>query len=150
MISKNYVPLVAPRLRAARFSIEVVMYLWGWYAYRSSTLVQRLNYEFLAAARRGVKVRVLLNSDHVGGNISRINSQTAHELQRAGVAVKIDTTGQLTHAKMVIIDREIVVLGSHNFSERSMNSNNETSVIIRDKLAASQFGRIFEQLFGRV
>lgn len=149
-ISKEYYPKVAPYLRAARATIDVVMYLWGWYGYRPSALVQRLNYEYLAAARRGVRVRVLLNADRCGGNLSRINSQAATELRRAGVDVKMDTTGQLTHAKVVIIDDEVVVLGSHNYSERSMATNNETSVIISDKSVASRYKWIFKQLFERV
>jgi len=149
-ISKEYVKLVIPHLKTARFSIEVMMYLWGWYGYRAAAPVQRLNYEFLAAAGRGVKVRVLLNSAGGPSNLSRMNSQSAHELQRAGVLVKLDTTGQLLHSKCLIIDKEIVALGSHNYSEKSMSSNIETSVIIIDKSVALQFSRFFEQLFGRV
>lgn len=149
IISNEYLDSVAPLLRAAKTSIEVVMYQWGWYSYRSSARIQRLNYEYLSAARRGVKVRVLLNTDRVGGNLSRINNYTANQLRRAGAAVKIDTTGQLVHSKIVIIDDEIVVVGSHNYSERSLSSNIETSVIIQEKLTASKYKSLFELLYNR-
>lgn len=148
-INKQYSELIKPLLQNARVDISVCMYQWRWYSFRATCPMQRLNYEYLSASRRGVHVRVVLNLDHVGGNLSKAHAQTARELKRAGVDVKTDGSGQLVHAKFVIIDQEIVILGSHNYSEKSMASNIETSVIIKDREIAQIYQKLFNELFKR-
>jgi cardiolipin synthase len=111
--------------------------------------MNKLNREIMKAVRRGVKLSAVLNFDHPTGKITRINAQTQGVLQSAGACVKLDTRAQLTHSKMLIIDGEITVIGSHNYSERSMNSNNEASVIIFDRLVAQKYKYNFEQIFNR-
>jgi len=149
-INSNYVKTVIPYIKSATREICVAMYLWNWYSFRGNAPMQRLSYQFLAAARRGVKVRVILNLDHVGGNLSRINGQTANELRRAGIIVKLDTMSQVLHAKFVIIDQKIIILGSHNYSEKAINSNIETSCIIESPEVVPEYQKLFNTLFERI
>jgi phosphatidylserine/phosphatidylglycerophosphate/cardiolipin synthase-like enzyme len=52
-------------------------------------------------------------------------------LKRAGIRVGL-------HAKSMVIDNEITVIGSHNFDPRSEVLNTESGIIIRDRAFAAQ------------
>ncbi len=49
------------------------------------------------------------------------------------------------HAKTIVIDNEVVLIGSHNFDPRSDNINSESGVLIRDRAFAEHVAAIIEQ-----
>ena len=78
----------------------------------------------VAAAHRGIDVRVLMQS----GNIS---SATLSTLTTAGVHVRLlDSPTLYIHAKTLIIDGQVAILGSQNDSTASLVYNREASLII--------------------
>lgn len=93
--------------------------------------------ELLAAQRRGVALRVLLdpNRDAFGRRKNGVpNRQVAAELHAAGVPVRwCDTHGEQCHAKLMLKRRDdgvgVLVLGSANYTRRNLDDLNlETSV----------------------
>ncbi len=98
---------------------------------------RRIVRALLAAARRGVTVRALLdpNRDAFGRQKNGMpNRQTARELVRAGVRVRwAETRGEQMHAKLLLrrsaSDTADLLLGSANFTRRNLrNYNLETDV----------------------
>jgi phosphatidylserine/phosphatidylglycerophosphate/cardiolipin synthase-like enzyme len=53
----------------------------------------------------------------------------------------------VTHSKFMIVDGEIVIVGSTNWSENSMKYNREASVVVYSKDLSSSFERIFDMDF---
>jgi phosphatidylserine/phosphatidylglycerophosphate/cardiolipin synthase-like enzyme len=89
------------------------------------------------AARRGVKVRALLDPNHdaFGRQKSGLpNRPVGMELHRAGIEVRwCLTTGEQCHAKLLLLEHADgsgeVLLGSANFTRRNLdNFNMETNV----------------------
>ena len=81
-------------LRSAEHSIDVMVYL---------LTSQEVVMELAAAQRRGVRVRVLLEEEPVGGGQG--NRVAAQELTAAGVAVRwAAPTFRFTHAKVILVD----------------------------------------------
>ncbi len=113
-IATDYPKVVTPLIQSAAQKIDVMMYEWKWYTHELAGGVEHFNLAFQAAARRGVKVRVLLNIESMGHAITKINTRTEQYLKMAGVEVKFGQTGVATHAKMLNIDDRTMVLGSHN------------------------------------
>ena len=150
-IGSDYPKNVMPLVEQATTSIEIMMYTWKWYGHESAGGVQKLSLAINAAAHRGVKVRVILNVESMGHAITRINTKTRGFLERAGCEVKWGKLGIATHAKMVIIDDQILVLGSHNFSKAAFSRNPEASIIIdgREEIAAYRqyFKDLWQQAF---
>jgi hypothetical protein len=93
---------------------------------------RRIVHALLAAARRGVTVRVLLdpNRDAFGRQKNGMpNRQTARELVRAGVQVRwAETRGEQMHAKLLlrrsVSDTADLLLGSANFTRRNLRGYN--------------------------
>jgi phosphatidylserine/phosphatidylglycerophosphate/cardiolipin synthase-like enzyme len=57
--------------------------------------------------------------------------------------VKLDGESTTDHMKLVIIDDEIVYVGSHNWSESSLYYNTETSVKIVSEQVANNLKAIY-------
>jgi phosphatidylserine/phosphatidylglycerophosphate/cardiolipin synthase-like enzyme len=150
VIGSQYPDAVVPLLQAAGQKIDVVMYEWKWYTHESAGGVEKFNLAFQAAARRGVKIRVLLNIESMGHAITKINSRTEQYLRMAGCEVKFGQIGVATHAKVIIIDDRILVLGSHNVSKGSFSRNQEASIIVEGGEAIRAYIDYFELLWSRM
>jgi phosphatidylserine/phosphatidylglycerophosphate/cardiolipin synthase-like enzyme len=103
----------------------------------------------VAAARRGVKVRALLNVESMGHAITKINGRTLSFLQQYGIEAKMGQFGGVVHAKMMIIDDEILVLGSHNFSKAAFSCNQEASIIVRGRDEILDYSRYFKDIWDK-
>lgn len=95
--------------------------------------------ELIAAHKRGVKIRVLLdpNKDAFGRTKNGIpNRPVAYELNQAGIPVRwCNTQGEQCHSKM-LLKRDLynteLILGSANFTARNLkNYNLETNLLVR-------------------
>jgi len=71
------------------------------------------------------------------------NNKKFKFLQRAGVKLKLSK--KLTiHAKIIIIDDKLAILGSINLTKNSLNNNRELAVIIDDPTIIKQLTESFE------
>ena len=68
----------------------------------------------IAAAKRGVTVRVLLDSDNANGNGKTVNQPTYNALQANGVKVKWAWPGVLWHQKSIVRDGSAVAVMTCN------------------------------------
>lgn len=146
-IAEQYPGVVIPIIKNAKSSIDILVYEWKWYGHKAASDIQQFNLEVCAAARRGVKVRVLMNLEHYSHPITKINTRTEGHLKRAGVQVRMAKIGSRTHAKMLIIDRKILVVGSHNLCLSSLSSNAEVSITLADFPQIEEYYRYFDSLW---
>jgi phosphatidylserine/phosphatidylglycerophosphate/cardiolipin synthase-like enzyme len=65
----------------------------------------------------------------------------------AGLDVRLDGNPGQMHEKVLIIDREVVAVGSYNFSRNANETNDENIVIIHNDMIAAEFVREFERLY---
>ncbi len=84
----------------------------------------------LRAARRGVRVHVILERNRGADDLNRNNAETAERLERGGVQVCLDAPNRVTHAKLVVIDGRYLLVGSHNLTQSALKYNHEVSVWI--------------------
>lgn len=85
----------------------------------------------IAAAGRGVSVRVLLD-DEVDDNAAAVEG-----LRAGGVDARRDMHAIRTHLKVVAVDGDAVLIGSTNFSGASFGFNHETNALVRDPAAVA-------------
>ncbi|MBC7708769.1 MAG: cardiolipin synthase B [Rhizobacter sp.] len=99
----------------------------------------------LAARARGVKVRLLLPGEHIDSDTVRLASRAQWgPLLEAGVEI-YEYLPTMMHSKMLIVDNELVSVGSTNFDLRSFHLNDEASMNVYDRNFASQMTVVFEQ-----
>ncbi len=67
--------------------------------------------------------------------------------RRAGMDIRLDGNPALMHEKLMIIDGEIVVIGSYNFTRAADERNDENVMIIYDPHLAALFETEFTNVF---
>lgn len=121
IIANSFLKKVKPYLENARKSIDILVFDWRFYPNEPAKDCQQFNQLVFNSAKRGVRVRAIVNSDDACGN-----------LRRGGVAVQRHRSFHLLHAKLMIIDDEVVITGSHNYTQNALSANYELSVILKD------------------
>jgi len=87
-----------------------------------------------AAAKRGVKVQLILDRS----NRTQKSSELTEVAEIPSLSVWIDAKHEIAHNKVMILDAEIVITGSFNFTHNAEERNAENLLIIHSKeLAAS-------------
>jgi cardiolipin synthase len=98
----------------------------------------------LATARaRGVDVRILLPRLGDSKFVAAAASTFAEEIMREGVPVW-EYTPRMIHAKTIVIDDELTIIGTANIDNRSFRLNFEVAVAIYDAGINAQQSRVFE------
>ena len=106
---------------------------------------------FISAHKRGVKVRVVTDTDNTkdSENPSLIRA-TIQALRDAGIPVVEDKRSSFMHHKFMIIDNKIVWMGSTNPTPNSMYHHNNNAMMLQSPELAEnynmKFKRMFEQL----
>lgn len=100
--------------------------------------------DLIAAARRGVDVRLLLpdNSDSIMA--MRIQHYHYHDLLEAGVKI-YESHNEILHSKTVVIDGVWSVIGSSNFDHRSVVFNDEVDVVVLGQGTGRELEGMFER-----
>jgi len=64
-----------------------------------------------------------------------------------GIEVRLDGNPQSMHHKVIIIDGQIVVTGSYNFSKRAKTRNDENTLILHSPEIAELYIDEFERVW---
>ena len=98
----------------------------------------------VAARHRGVRIRVLMPGDKTDSDAARLASKVGWgPLLLAGVEM-YEYQPTMFHNKMLIVDRELVSVGSTNFDLRSFQLNDEASLNVYDQGFAAHMTEVFE------
>lgn len=128
-------------------SIKIVQYQWKWNVHERHGKVQRLGASILRANKRGVAISVILNTESPNSHLTKINRVTHDALCREGIQVRNRNPSGLLHTKLWIIDSNIVYVGSHNISVRSLSINEEMTVKIESPEIAEYMNIYFNLLW---
>jgi phosphatidylserine/phosphatidylglycerophosphate/cardiolipin synthase-like enzyme len=100
------------------------------YSFTSVPIAEAL----LNAHKRGVTIEVILDKSQKTQKYS-----SATFLYNQGIPVKIDSQHAIAHNKVMIIDGEIVITGSFNFTKAAEENNAENLLVIRDRKLAERY-----------
>ncbi|MCO8256429.1 phospholipase D-like domain-containing protein [Haladaptatus sp. AB618] len=133
-------------LRSANDSIDVQQMTIG-------SIHQPFIRATLAAARRGVTVRVLLsNAWYVHDDNQRVVRWLNERADAEGLPLEAELASphgyEKIHAKGVIVDRRHVVVGSLNWNNHSARENREVAVVLHGSAAGRYYSRAFEADWG--
>ncbi len=136
VIGKDFPKKIIPLIDSAKQSINIVVYDWRWYPNDPGCAVQIFNQSLVRASRRGVKIKAIVNNDGI------VEILKSLEINARRVVLK-----NIIHAKLMIIDDNIVILGSHNYSQNAFTLNQEISVILSVPEKDHDFSRFFIRFF---
>jgi phosphatidylserine/phosphatidylglycerophosphate/cardiolipin synthase-like enzyme len=108
---------------------------------RSTVLVQAYSFTsapiakaLVDAQKRRVRVRVILDKGEL-----RQNYREPDFLAQMGVPTRIDAQHTNAHNKVMIIDGQVVLTGSFNFTRQAETGNAENLLVIRSPALARQY-----------
>ena len=98
----------------------------------------------VAARERGVRIRVVVPGKNTDSDAARFASKEGWgPLLLAGIEI-YEYEPTMFHNKMLIVDRELVSVGSTNFDLRSFRLNDEASLNVYDHEFAERMTEVFE------
>lgn len=98
----------------------------------------------IAARKRGVRVRVMLPGKNIDSETVRLSSKASWgELLQAGIEMH-EYQPTMIHVKLLVVDGELVSVGSTNFDIRSFRLNDEASLNIYNHAFAERMTQVFE------
>lgn len=143
----DYYPTIMTLLEQAQNSIDVCMFFIakGNEDHPTSKLLDLI----VQKKEQGVEVRILVDKDReddpYGSRI--INSRAAKFLAEQGVDVRADQTDVLLHSKFVILDNNIVVIGSHNWTAGSYFEYKDLSFVFEGTELVARLKSRFQLLW---
>jgi phosphatidylserine/phosphatidylglycerophosphate/cardiolipin synthase-like enzyme len=142
----QYFQIAKRLIQEAKHSIQVMMFEMGYYDRNPKTPSNLLIKELIHARKRGVKVEVLLEVREGEDRAAKRNRHTGKILSDGGVEVIYDSLFKTTHAKCMVVDGKLTLLGSTNWTYYALTNNNEASVLIRSKEVAKAFLDYFNRV----
>ena len=101
--------------------------------------------ELVAAAARGVRVRILVPGPHIDTRLSQLGGRDCYaELLEGGVAI-FEFQPTMIHAKILTIDGSIAAIGSCNFNQRSITKDDEILLTLVDEETVARLDADFER-----
>lgn len=102
----------------------------------------RISEEILGAHHRGVKIRIVTDNDKANDPGSDVD-----RLARAGIQVRRDLTEYHMHHKFAVIDGQLALSGSYNWTRGAAQYNSENLMITHRSRLIGLFSAQFEQLW---
>ncbi len=94
------------------------------------------------AYERGVEVKVFLDKSQ-----AERSAYASQMLVTKKIPVKISSNNYIMHNKFAVIDGDILLNGSYNWTVNAKEHNDENLLLIRDSSVVNQFNRKFERFW---
>jgi len=162
LTNRDYFPVVHQLFQEAQQSIQVMMFSARYYTEKprhagdiehvpgthwSNTNV--LLDDLVEAQQRGVDVLIILDSSTWNQSNTELNETFGRLMTEGGVAVFMDDPEVTTHCKLIVVDDQLTVVGSTNWSYYALDQNNETSVMIRSPEINLEYREFFQEVLSR-
>jgi phospholipase D len=111
------------------------------YGFTTPQIVQAIG----AAHKRGVEVRVVLDKTNASKRDGKPRYSGATYLANAHVPVRIDEKVAIAHNKVMVIDGDMVIGGSYNYTRSAEERNAENVTFTRSACVAGLYRTNFEK-----
>ncbi len=128
----NYYQFIFEAIKNAKHSIWIQIFIVDMrYQFDKDMKVRELLKLCSTQKKKGVDVKLIISSTTTS-QIQVANLTTLEYATSLGVPTKIysSTTNSSTHSKVVMIDNELSVVGSHNWSNSAFNMSIQDSIAI--------------------
>lgn len=151
MVINNGVAAIELRLQMIRRAQKHIVA--EYFIYNTDLAGKMITRELVSAAKRGVKVRILIDK-----NIAtfQLNSYYAYELQQAGVEVKYYNTAPLiafstmqfrNHRKLLAVDDTEAITGGRNIADEYFDMSPEYNFNDRDVYVSGPIVKVMRESF---
>lgn len=142
---EKYLPAITKAVCEAKKSIDIMAFKLEITATVRGRRLNAFWAELITTIISGVEVRLITNEREGRCHIPGSNNYAIERLKQQGVLVRKLQGTRICHAKVIMIDRQTVYLGSHNLSVTSCSRNLETSLVTDDKVLATYMNDFYEK-----
>ena len=139
VVGGSFFPKAVDQINQAQISISICVFTARYYRGQSRNPVNELFDALRRAAARGVCVRMLLNQNFQDDGSAKGNEFIIRYFKNHNFQAAMGGKSTRLHSKLLLIDNQITVIGSHNYSARAQRTNFETSVIVKSREINSFF-----------
>ena len=119
---------------------EVNMIMFSIYKCKKT---EELIKELINCRKRGVMVRLILDGE------VESNKMINNHLSIERIPIKLSKNIRI-HNKLIIIDNKITILGSHNWTDKALFENKESSIAIIDEEVSKKEKEYFDILWSKL
>lgn len=146
----EYIASFAADTARAEKSITCALFMYKIDNYNIKNLeepIPLITSALINAAEKNVDVTIIFEKSSDENDLSnKYNENTATYLEKHGIKVLFDNESRKLHAKLCLIDDNIIYTGSHNFTYSAMKRNSESSVRIVSKNEAEKIKEYFTKI----
>ncbi|WP_303850644.1 phospholipase D-like domain-containing protein [Seleniivibrio woodruffii] len=136
LTNEELLPVFVHDISNAKQSIYMAIYMFKTSDFKPGD-TEIIKQALIKAAKKGVKIYVVMDDSNSRDITGKINRETGSELKQAGINVVYDPKNTRLHAKTTVIDGRITYIGSHNYTVSAMKYNDEiTARIVSDGASA--------------
>lgn len=96
---------------------------------------------------QGLRVRFLINFNDDRRVTPKTNPSAINNLKNHRIEVRVLQHNRCNHAKILIVDTDKAIVGSHNLSVKSCHNNFEVSYLLVDPVNVCYLQAIFDRVF---
>jgi phosphatidylserine/phosphatidylglycerophosphate/cardiolipin synthase-like enzyme len=143
-----YEPALLTTIRSAKKTLDASMYDLNFDG--KDAKAQEVVDELVKAAKRGVKVKLMLEQDSSGfaPQITEANEKAFAYLKANGVDVHLDSPTQISHQKFIVGDGKDVLLGSTNWTESDFDQRHQLNWHVKDAALGKQLQALLASEIG--
>lgn len=139
----DWAPWFTKAASEAQASLHLTYYMISPYWRGPNATSFNLVKVLASAAQRGLTCRLIIDQPNVAFTTRPFNARAGEALVRAGWKVRVMPDARTLHEKIMIVDKSLSLVGSHNISKASATSNYDTSLAIRSIPLAERLHRQF-------
>ncbi|MCX7717961.1 MAG: phospholipase D-like domain-containing protein [Candidatus Sumerlaeaceae bacterium] len=145
--NREYAQAVRKLIQGAKHSLRIMLYQARFYPEYPDTVTNYFIDDLIAARQRGVDVKILVDT-----GVWNPNGKNEHildfvdRLTTAGVEIWQDADEDVSHQKVMLVDDDITLVASHNWTYYSVANNNEVAVIVYSRPLNEWFKGYFRDL----
>lgn len=142
---RDYYPVFQNIIHEADESISAVMYLAKFHG-TNYTQVNRILDDLVEAHSEGVNLKIVLEVSSWDYDLNNYNREFIDSLDKYGIEANFDDSLVATHAKCVVVDSRVVLLGSTNWTTSALERNREVNI----KISNNNIGEEVEAYINRI
>lgn len=147
VLDNAFLPIVTPLIAAAKQKILISTFKLELSEKPRGRKLKQFFKALFEAQARGVKISVLFNWHADRRSVPLTNYSAGCELKNKKIAVRYLQKNRCCHAKLIIIDQDYAVVGSHNLSIKSTTDNFEVSSLITNADDIQTLTKMYEVIF---
>lgn len=151
LLNEDYESYLFKKLKDTKKDLVISSFMWCCDPDKYSSIPCKILTQVINLVKKGVNVTIILEKDSDDDSKS-CNVVTEKIFQStllkkySNLKIYFDSLEQRSHQKIILIDNDILFLGSHNITQSALKYNNEASVFIKSEKMSSDIKKYLEEI----